>query len=92
MISPIFVVFAAVFVPLAMILFGLNLSALSVAFKWAVAGHVVPGVHKWVYSPSFSCSDNPLGISQMKSSAQPRPTCVADALGFHKQPRSFQPL
>ncbi len=44
--SPIFVVFAAVFVPLAMILFGLNLSALSIAFKWAVAGRVVPGVHK----------------------------------------------
>ncbi len=46
--SPLFVVFAAVFVPLAMILFGLNLSALSIAFKWAVAGRVVPGVHKCV--------------------------------------------
>ena len=44
--SPLFAIFAAVFVPLAMILFGVNLSALSIAFKWAVAGHVVPGVHK----------------------------------------------
>ena len=44
--SPLFVLFAAVSVPLAMILFGVNLSALSIAFKWAVAGRVMPGVHK----------------------------------------------
>ena len=49
--SPVFVVFAAVFVPLAMILFGVNLSALSIAFKWAVAGRVVPGVHKCALPP-----------------------------------------
>jgi hypothetical protein len=41
-----FAIFAAVFVPLAMILFGLNLAALSVALKWAVAGKVEAGVHK----------------------------------------------
>lgn len=46
MTSPVFAIFAAVFVPLAMILFGLNLTALSVAFKWAVAGKVDAGVHK----------------------------------------------
>ena len=44
--SPVFAVTAAIFVPLAMILFGISLSALSIAFKWAVAGHVTPGVHK----------------------------------------------
>ena len=44
--SPVFAVTVAIFVPVAMILFGVSLSALSIAFKWGVAGHVTPGVHK----------------------------------------------
>lgn len=43
---PLFLVAACVATPLAMVLFGVCLAAGSVAFKWAVAGKVAPGVHR----------------------------------------------
>ena len=43
---PLFLVAACVAAPLCMVLFGVCLAAGSVAFKWAVAGKVAPGVHR----------------------------------------------
>jgi hypothetical protein len=44
--NPLFLVAACVATPLCMVLFGACLAAGSVAFKWALAGKVAPGVHR----------------------------------------------
>jgi hypothetical protein len=49
--SPTFAVAAIVALPLSLIIFGVCLSAASVAFKWLVAGTVVPGVHRCKMQP-----------------------------------------
>lgn len=46
-VSPTFAVAAIVAIPLCMTIFGACLAAASVAFKWTVAGAVVPGVHRY---------------------------------------------